>query len=204
MKKLFQRIKKGFSKLGNDMKDMTFLQKVDHLWTYYKEYAAVVIMSLVIVLAVLISALTPPETIVHSGTMVNVSLSLEGHDYLTDVFYEKVLGSPEGKVALTDTMYTGTDTVDSVEESYQAYMGISAKVEAKELDYMLMDPNAMNYYGSDDILMDLRELLDPEELEQLHKDGEISAHMFRNILKGYANVVDISKFTVIEEKEEIA
>ena len=41
-------------------------------------------------------------------------------------------------------------------------------------------------------------------IEQLHKDGEISAHMFRNILKSYANVVDISKFTVIEEKEEIA
>ena len=41
-------------------------------------------------------------------------------------------------------------------------------------------------------------------IEQLHKDGEISAHMFRNILEGYANVVDISKFTVIEEKEEIA
>ena len=35
-------------------------------------------------------------------------------------------------------------------------------------------------------------------IEQLHKDGEISAHMFRNILKSYANVVDISKFTVIE------
>ena len=41
-------------------------------------------------------------------------------------------------------------------------------------------------------------------IEQLHKDGEISAHMFRNILKGYANVVDISKFTVTEEKEESA
>ena len=41
-------------------------------------------------------------------------------------------------------------------------------------------------------------------IEQLHKDGEISAHMFHNILKSYANVVDISKFTVIEEKEEIA
>ena len=40
-------------------------------------------------------------------------------------------------------------------------------------------------------------------IEQLHKDGEISAHMFRNILKSYANVVDISRFTVIEEKEEI-
>ena len=41
-------------------------------------------------------------------------------------------------------------------------------------------------------------------LEQLHKDGEIPAYMFRNMLNDYADVVDLSKFTVIEEKEEIA
>ena len=41
-------------------------------------------------------------------------------------------------------------------------------------------------------------------IEQLHKDGEIPAYMFRNMLNDYADVVDLSKFTVIEEKEEIA
>ena len=41
-------------------------------------------------------------------------------------------------------------------------------------------------------------------LEQLHKDGKIPAYMFRNMLNDYADIVDLSKFTVIEEKEEIA
>ena len=41
-------------------------------------------------------------------------------------------------------------------------------------------------------------------LEQLHKDGKIPAYMFRNMLNDYADVVDLSKFTVLEEKEEIA
>jgi hypothetical protein len=40
-------------------------------------------------------------------------------------------------------------------------------------------------------------------IEQLHKDSEISAHMFRNILRNHANVVDISKFTILEEKEDV-
>ena len=40
-------------------------------------------------------------------------------------------------------------------------------------------------------------------IEQLHKDGEISTHMFRNILRSYANMVDISKFTILEEKEDV-
>jgi len=41
-------------------------------------------------------------------------------------------------------------------------------------------------------------------IEQLYKDSEIPSSMFRNILKEYADVVDLSKFTILEEKEEIA
>lgn len=43
-------------------------------------------------------------------------------------------------------------------------------------------------------------------LEQLHKDGQLPAYIFRNILKDYSNVVDVSKFTITDasEKEEAA
>ena len=41
-------------------------------------------------------------------------------------------------------------------------------------------------------------------IEQLYKDGEIPAFMFRNILNDYAEVVDLSKFTSFEEKEDAA
>ena len=39
-------------------------------------------------------------------------------------------------------------------------------------------------------------------IEQLYKDGLISAQMLRSILNKYADVVDLSKFTIMEEKEE--
>ena len=41
-------------------------------------------------------------------------------------------------------------------------------------------------------------------IEQLYKDGEIPAYMFRNILKEYADVVDLSWFTITNEKEDAA
>lgn len=41
-------------------------------------------------------------------------------------------------------------------------------------------------------------------IEQLYRDGQIPAYMFRNILKDNAGVVDLSKFTIDEEKEETA
>ena len=39
-------------------------------------------------------------------------------------------------------------------------------------------------------------------IEQLFKDGKIPAHVFRNILNDYADVVDLSKFSITSEKEE--
>ena len=41
-------------------------------------------------------------------------------------------------------------------------------------------------------------------LEQMHKDGHIPAYMFRNMLKDYADVVDLSKFTICDEDEKEA
>ena len=41
-------------------------------------------------------------------------------------------------------------------------------------------------------------------IEQLYRDGEIPAYMFRNILNEYADVVDLAQFTVMEEREEEA
>lgn len=37
-------------------------------------------------------------------------------------------------------------------------------------------------------------------IEQLYKDGHIPAFMFRNILNEHADIVDLSKFTVIAEE----
>ena len=41
-------------------------------------------------------------------------------------------------------------------------------------------------------------------IEQLHKDGKLPAYIFRNILNDYADVVDLSQFTVIDDKEGVA
>ena len=41
-------------------------------------------------------------------------------------------------------------------------------------------------------------------IEQLYNDGEIPAYMFRNILKDYADIVDLSRFAITNEKEDAA
>ena len=40
-------------------------------------------------------------------------------------------------------------------------------------------------------------------IEQLHKDGLLPAFMFRNILRNYADTVDISRFAIQDEGTEM-
>ena len=39
-------------------------------------------------------------------------------------------------------------------------------------------------------------------IEQLYKDGKIPKYMFKNILKDYADKVDLSAFVIYESEEE--
>ena len=41
-------------------------------------------------------------------------------------------------------------------------------------------------------------------IEELYMDGEIPAYMFRNILKEYADIVDLARFAITNEKEDAA
>ena len=41
-------------------------------------------------------------------------------------------------------------------------------------------------------------------IEQLHKDGLLPAFILRNILRDYADVVDMSRFAIQDERSEIA
>ena len=38
-------------------------------------------------------------------------------------------------------------------------------------------------------------------LEQLNHDGHLPAYILRNIMNDYAEIVDLSKFTVVENKK---
>ena len=41
-------------------------------------------------------------------------------------------------------------------------------------------------------------------IEQLHKDGLLPGFLLRSILKEYADMVDLSRFAILSETEEVA
>lgn len=174
MKKILSGLKSHFQKLGQDLKPMTFGEKLEHIWTYYKEYMFVAVMLVIIVIAVVSAIGNIGVEYYNCGVMCNVELSREGHAYLTDEFFEKRLGNPDGKTYLTAmTLDTNEFTVQDTENRYQSYMNVLGQVESKELDYMLVDEYSFSFYVDDRIYMDLSTLFSEEELAQLYEADRI-------------------------------
>lgn len=194
LKNLFSGLKNHFAKLRQDLNTMTFPEKLDHIWTYYKEYMFVAVMLCMILVAVIMAIANRDVQYYSCGVMSNVELSIEGHDYLTDVFYKEVLGNPEGKTYLgTSTLPTEEYTITDTSESYQTYMNVIAQVEGKDLDYMLMDEYSFGFYVEDRIYMDLSQLLDKQELTQLYEANLIANVREENEETGTPMGIDISQ-----------
>ena len=85
----------GWLKLKKDLEPMTFSQKVEHIWMYYKYYLVVVFLvgfTLSITATMLVSR---SKEILVSGIMVNIYMEQEGFNYLTEDYLED-LGGKEG------------------------------------------------------------------------------------------------------------
>lgn len=166
-----QRLKEHLQRLKKDLEPMTFRERLDHLWTYYKWVVAVlaIIITLICMISTSIANINC-ETLL-SGMIINTDISLEGNNYLTEDYFEKLQGQ-KGKeeIELAHLSFMSLQETTDLEFTYAATMRIVAEISAKQLDYVITDEVGMETCMDHDGLMDLRELLTEEELSLLEED----------------------------------
>ena len=114
--------------------EMNLKQKLEYFINYYLKY--VIIGGVVIALAIsMIVSIVTPSTIAISGQLLNISIMKEGFDqYLCDDF---LATDNFGKKA-SAVAQLGVYTRD-LDASYQTSLAMDIRMEAKELDYFLVD-----------------------------------------------------------------
>lgn len=164
----------GFQKLRQDLKPMTFKQKCEHLWMYYKEWLFVVFLAVMgISLVATVLGEQNKEYLV-TGMMININIDQEGMDYLTKDYAKYLGATSENQVATVDYTSFG-DPLDpeTGENSYYASMILPSRVTGAMLDYMILDKYSMEYYILHDVYMDLRDFFTEEELAQLDAEKRV-------------------------------
>ncbi len=188
----------GFRKLLNDLKPMTFRQKVDHLWTYYKEYLWVAVFVLLMLSGSVVMLTSQAKEVLVCGMTVNVAMDNHGIDYLTQDYLAQ-LGGEEGKQSaeLYYSNFSSLEDPTSSEDNYSAMTVLVARVSGGMLDYMILDKFAMEFYIIQDVYMDLREFFTPEELEALG-DRVITARQ-EDETEAWAVAVDITDLPFVKD-----
>jgi len=158
----------GLKKLKNDLKPMTFKEKCEHLWEYYKEWLLVVFLVIMGISLVTTIIANRSKDVLVSGMMVNIEIEQQGMNYLRGEYAAYLGATSKNQVAELDYTSFG-DPLDPEdgENSYYASMILPARVTGAMLDYMILDKFAMEYYILQDIYMDLRDFFTPEELAEL-------------------------------------
>lgn len=166
----FGRLKK----LKQDLKPMTFRQKVDHIWTYYKSMVIVLVLIIMGFSLVLTIANNKSAKLLIGGISVNVDLSEEAENYLGEAYLKKIgTGDSKEKVTFHEMQMEDIATTDDYEANYYTLVGITGMGAAKELDYMIVDETALNVFLREQALLDLKKVFTEEELKQIEGSDNI-------------------------------
>lgn len=165
---LLQRFKEGCEKL----KPMTWAQRIDHIWTYYK---AVIFFSFIVILlpvALIISFFNKKE-VIFGGMAINMDMRQVGVTYLTDDLFVELGGDPKKEIVELSANAFDVNS-NEAEASYNAAMSTIARVEAGTLDYIILDLTALELYIGEEIYMDLNVVFTPEELDAFGEDNIVT------------------------------
>lgn len=156
-------------RLVEEMKPMTFRQKADHLFTYYKEYLLIVLAVIALIALIISTTAQSKRQIAMSGVLCNVTMSIEGYNHLTQDFFQRQgFDSSYQDVHLSalELKISENMSASQIDNAYYAAMGMLSMVEDKELDYAILSEDAFGYFLSQEIYMDLRDFFTAQELEQ--------------------------------------
>lgn len=165
-KKTFKetRFYKDWAKLLNDLKPMSWKQRIEHIWEYYKEYMLVIGVFLMVIIGLISSMISAANTPVVTGIIVNVTVDTKGYNYLSTDYAQHIGEKDKDRVRLEYTEFSDL-LVDASEENYNAAQMIILETAAKKLDYMILDKLAMEFYTAQEVYLDLREFFTLEELQ---------------------------------------
>ena len=159
------KLYKHLQTLKKNLEPMTWPQRIDHIWTYYKEMIIITVATLILVIGVGVSILTPKKELLMGGMLINTFFNEEAESYLVEDLFEQLNGDPQTQETKIYTK-TFTDPNTSAQDG-DVLTTIFAMMYAEQVDYLLMDEVGLKSMIRMQGMLDLREVFTAEEMEQL-------------------------------------
>lgn len=141
--------------------DMTFGQKTEHIWEYYKLHMAGAALGLLLVGSLLnIYVFNPPPEVVLdvSFRMSQRYYNVEAQDTLQSNLMDVVVNDPDSETVTVELLPTDADLDPNMVMATEAkFMG---KAEVRELDIFIVDEQSFKFMLTEGFFMDIEQLED--------------------------------------------
>ncbi len=164
------RTEKDFKDARAAYRQLTFPQKLAHIWLYHKWPIILGLTALIILGSVVYRILTKKDPVLYLA-MINVSLNSELEEAVTVGFLNGAgFDADRQEVLLYQDLYLAEDTDETTHRSaYATRIKLMASVEQQQLDLILMSGQSYDILSSQGYLLPMEELLkeEPELAEAL-------------------------------------
>ena len=161
------KIYKWWLKTKEALAPMSWRQRADYLWTYYKSTVILTAVFIFLIVYVLVGMLTS-KAILLGGIHANVELTDAGRSHITTEFFNQLDGNAQKEeIGILDVVLTPLADDEYFEMNYYYLQAVISRVGAQQVDYILADKVAMQIFMTQDIYMDLRELFTEEQLAEM-------------------------------------
>ena len=170
-----------YQRLKNDMKDMSFREKLAHLWDYYKWVAITAVVIIIAAVSAVVSVAQNSKELVFGGAAVNLTISEEGNAYLKEGWFEAMGCNPKTQKIELDMLFVAN--LDMPNTDVQASLGgitkITTMISGSQIDYVMADAYSIHYLCSGGSFSALDKVLPAEllakfegKLVELEDNGE--------------------------------
>ncbi len=174
-------------------KDMSFEKKMDYILTYYWGRLIIAVLVPIALVVILCNVFKPRPDFVFSGNCSNVTVNEAGQSYLINdlnALLNMEPGELELKLSFAETAGLNSTDVDTG-------LRILASVAADQLDYILCDSVAMEYYSMQGAFLPVDQVLSEQTLEAYAEQ----IYYFTDEEEGisYAAGVDVSAMPFVRD-----
>lgn len=191
-------VKPSMKELKAILKPMTWKDRLEYLWTYYK-IVLVAILGVAALISIVVGGIQKKQIqTLYSGIFVGVQLEQGDRDAVVKDLTELFEGDGKKQIVeLSDVAYIPGDDPANLELNNAAAMKVTVMVAAKSLDYILTDKATYEELICHSPYQDLRSVLTEEQQKRLK--NEFVWIESNEEMPGYPMALDISETEFVKK-----
>ena len=151
--------------LRENLRKMTFPEKVDHIWRYYRIPIIIAAAAVIFIVSLSKSILSQKTCVLHADFLNGITADDTKTEAVTEGFASYAgIDLKKQDVILEGNLYVTQEISQMSYEDMQTHQILMVKMAAKEIDALAADAVTYDYYTEIGAFSDLREVMTEEEL----------------------------------------